>query len=183
VSTAVDWDAVRARLDEIGRALRSESSEGDARALLESRARALARRPAEPERGDELRLVTFELSGETYAVEARWVAEVARLERPTPLPGAELPLFALVAWRGELLPLIDLRALLGLSSTGDAAPAWMVVLGDGRPEVGVPIDEPGEFHVLRAGEVTPSPTPRPGVRGLTADAVVVLDGAAVLGAW
>ena len=178
--SAVDWDAVRGRLDEIGRALRRDVSEADARAVLESRARILARRPPEPERGDELRLVTFALAGETYGVEARWVAEVARLERPTPLPGAEPPLFALVAWRGELLPLIDLRALLRLSPSDGRTPGWMVVLGDARPEIGIPIDEPGDFRVVRAGEVRPGATPRPAVRGLTADAVVVLDRAAVL---
>ena len=181
--TRVDWAEVRRRVDAVGRAL---AGDGDdlperAREVLEARARALAVRPPEPPRGGEAHLVEFSLAGETYAVDPRHVVEAARAGRATPLPGARPPLVAVTAWRGELLPVIDLRAALGLSpAPGERE--WMLVLGTGRAALAVPVDDPGEFRVVPAASLLPPPEgeARRHVRALTPDAVAVLDAAALL---
>ena len=179
--STVDWEALKRRVEALGAAVRGEPASGDserARAVLEERARALAAPPPAPAAEDELALVTFEVGGETYAVETRWVVEVARLERWTPLPGAAPPLFALTAWRGELLALCDLRAMLGMAPAPPGE--WMVVLGARGPELALPADRPGSFRAVAAGEVREGGGARGCVRGLLADAVVVLDGAGLL---
>ena len=179
--STVDWEALKARVEALGAAVRGESASDDpekARVVLEERARALAAPPPAPAARDELSLVTFEVGGETYAVESRWVVEVARLERWTPLPGAHPPLFALTAWRGELLALCDLRAMLGLPPAPPGE--WMVVLGSRGPGLALPADRPGEFRSVSAGEVRDGEGARRHVRGLLPDAVVVLDGAGLL---
>lgn len=185
----VDWAEVRLRLDAAARSVvdagqaQDDDASARARAVLEERARALAVRPAgEEARGDEVELVTFTLAGETYAVESRYAVQVARAEGVTPVPGAPPPLVAVTAWRGDLLSIYDLRALLGLPSGGVGDAAWLVILGLGGPAFAVPADEPGEFRAVPAADVRPPAGTEAGryVRGLTPDAVVVLDAAALL---
>lgn len=182
----IDWDAVRARVDEVGRALSGTGalSPEEARRVLEERARRLARPAADAGAAPAgLEVVTFALAGETYAIEARWVVEVARLAHLTPLPGAEPPLFAVTAWRGDLLSLFDLRPVLGLSSRALDDLGWIVVLGSaGRAAFGVLADAPGEFRVIPPDEVRPpeGAARSPLVRGVTGDAVVVLEGEEVV---
>ncbi|HEX2205999.1 MAG TPA: chemotaxis protein CheW, partial [Longimicrobium sp.] len=144
----VDWDDVHRRMEAMLRAVAGggDASPDAAREVLEARARALAEPPPAPAEGGALRLVTFSLAGETYALESRHVVEMARLERPTPLPGAAPPLFAVTAWRGELLGIHDLRALLGLAPRAEGAGGWMVVLGEGAPALALAADAPGEFR-------------------------------------
>ena len=183
--SAVDWAAFREQVEALGRAVRGEEalSPERAREVLEARARALAAPPPEPAAAGETHLVTFRRAGETYALEARHVLEVARAGRLTPLPGAAPPLLAVAAWRGELLAVHNLRAMLGLPPAG-GEPGWMVVLGGERAALAVLADEPGDFLALPPEAVRKTDGERrTHVRGLTADAVVVLDGEGLLGEY
>ena len=177
----VDWEALHARMEAISRAVRGEEMTPErAREVLEARARALAAPPPEEAAKGEVHLVTWTLAGETYALETRHVREVARAGPLTPIPGAARPLWAVTAWRGELLAVHDLRAMLGLPSAPEP-PAWLVVLGEASAALAVCADQPGEFVALPPAAVRPPQGgARPFVRGLTMDAVVVLDGAAML---
>ena len=88
---AIDWAEVRQRLARAGAALEEalHPSPERAHAVLEERARALARAPAaRAAEAPGLLVVTFALGGEHYALEARHVREVSRLTDCTPLPGA-----------------------------------------------------------------------------------------------
>lgn len=180
-----DWAALRARVDALGAAQHGAAlTPEEARRVLEERARLLAR-PLEAEGAarDAVPRVTFALAGETYAVEAGCVVEVARLEHLTPIPGAEPPLFGVTAWRGDLLALYDLRSALGLPATALDDMQWIVVLGRGRAAFGILADRPGEMVEIAPAQVRPAgdAIPRsPLVLGLTPDAMVVLDGERLL---
>jgi purine-binding chemotaxis protein CheW len=182
---ATDWGQVRQRL---ARAAAEEGtsrlSPEQARAVLEERARALARVPDEvPAAGDVVEVVTFELGGECYAVEARLVREVVRLADCTPVPGAPEHLLGVANLRGAVLAVFDLRPLLGVAADAPPDLGRVLVLGDGQAELGAPADVVREVTRLRLDELHPPPPSAAGgglVRGVTAGAVVVLDGAALL---
>jgi len=156
----------------------------DVRALLEERARVLARPVASPLAGDALELMTFALANEVYAVESRYVAAVFQLIALSPLPGAEPPVFGVTAWRGELLTILDLRAALGLSVTTLNDLSRVIVLGEARPAFGVLVDAVRELVTLPASEVRDPPegvaAKREYLRGVTAEAVLVLDAGVLL---
>ncbi|HEX6533702.1 MAG TPA: chemotaxis protein CheW [Gemmatimonadaceae bacterium] len=148
------------------------------RALLEERARLLARASAAPApEGAWVRALVFLLGQETYAVETRWVFAVFRLAGITPLPGAEPPVYGLTTWRGEVLTVLDLRRTLGASWTALDDLSRVIVLGDQRPAFGILADEAREIRALPMADILPLPEARarPHLAGITRDAVLVLD--------
>ena len=52
--------------------------------------------------------LTFDLHGETFALEAELVREVLDLLPETPVPGAQPHVSAVINFRGRIIPLIDL---------------------------------------------------------------------------
>src|SRR5947208_3108843 len=88
---AIDWRQVRRRLDH---AIASTEGSGRlppdrARAVLEERARALARPPAAAiQAGEVLEVILFSFGDERYAIETRHVREVVRQGDCTPVPDA-----------------------------------------------------------------------------------------------
>lgn len=183
---AVDWTEIRRRVEAAGRALAggAGASPEQARQVLEERARALARPAAPPPTGDTLELMTFALANEVYAVESRYVAAVFRLTDLSPLPGAKSPVFGVTAWRGELLTILDLRAALGLSLAALNDLSRVIVLGKDRPAFGILADAARELVTLPAREVRDPPdwvaAQQEFLRGVTADAVLVLDAVKLL---
>jgi purine-binding chemotaxis protein CheW len=180
----VDWAVVRKRIAAAGedRGLSREAKE----VILTERARVLAR-PVEAavDTISDLRLATFALANERYGIEARLVVEISRLVDYTPLPHAPPHLVGVTNVRGEILPVFDLRALLGLSRRALDDLSRLVVLGKERAEFGILADSTREFVALSAMDLLPPPPTvsdgaRPYLRGVTKDALIVLDGSALL---
>ena len=105
----------------------------------------------------ELHLATFALTGERYGIEARHVMEISRLVDYTPLPHAPSHLVGVTNLRGEILPVFDLRALLGLSRRALDDLSRLVVLGHERAEFGVLADATRELVAISPREVLPPP--------------------------
>jgi len=147
------------------------------REVLEERARVLAR-PATTPAGDTMEVVTFGLAAETYAVESRYVLEVFRLKELARLPGAEPPVFGITVWRGELLTILDLRPVLGLSAAALSDMGRVIVLGRDGPAFGVLADQVHELFELPRLTVREPPhgvaLRRDYLRGVTGEAVIVL---------
>lgn len=177
----LDWAEIRERVEAAGRAVAGETAASPERMseVLEERARALARAAVPPPAGEALEVITFTLANEIYAVESRLVVAVFRLTDLSPLPGAEPPVCGVTAWRGELLTMLDLRPLLGLSPTALNDLSRVIVLGEERPAFGVLADAVRELVILPASEVREPPegtaAGREYLRGITGEAVLVLD--------
>src|SRR4051794_13858537 len=91
----------------------------DSRLILQARARALARRPEEaPAAGEMLEILEFTLASERYAVENRYVLEVAPLKELTPLPCTPPFVRGIVNVRGRILPVFDLKMFFDLPQKG-----------------------------------------------------------------
>lgn len=99
--------------DDLGEARAAESR----RALLEARARAAAEAP-EVARAAGERVVVFEVGGERYAVEADAVTLVLDAGSLGPLVGAPPWLIGAALARARIVPVLDLRQLLGLQRGG-----------------------------------------------------------------
>ncbi len=61
-------------------------------------------------------LVTFKLGLEEFAFHMDRVREILRVERPSEVPGTPKHVLGVLTVRGNILPVIDLRVLLGLSN-------------------------------------------------------------------
>jgi purine-binding chemotaxis protein CheW len=156
----------------------------DPRAVLEERARRLARPPAPPAAGATLDVITFQLANETYALESRYVLAVFRLADVSRLPGAVPPVFGVTAWRGDLLTVLDLRPILGLSEAALNDLATVIVLSAERVTLGILADAVRDVITLPAAAIR---EPAEGVaaqrtylRGMTGEAVLILDAQALL---
>jgi purine-binding chemotaxis protein CheW len=180
----IDWPSVRKRVEQAGieRVLTREEKD----AILVERARALTR-PLElaTERGTDVAIATFMLSSERYGIDARLVIEITRLADFTALPHAPVHLVGVTNLRGEILPVFDLRALLGLNRRSLNDLTRLVVLGQARPEFGILADSTRELVFLGDRHLLPPPESvseqgRHYMRGVTKDALVVLDGKVLL---
>lgn len=184
----MDWSEVYDRLGRVAEATRQalDPTPERALALMDERARVLARVPArDPEPSEILEVASFLLAGERYAIETRHITRVVRLTDFTPVPGTPAFLGGVVNLRGEILALIDLRAFFGIVGAGLTDLSRIIVLGRERNEFGIMADRVEEVSTLRVDEVLDAPATLPGggrapLLGVTADARIVLDGSALL---
>jgi chemotaxis signal transduction protein len=80
--------------------------------------------------------VLLRLGGSRFAVAMSDVAEVTALPSVTRLPGSPSWLVGVANWRGRMLPVIDIRTLVGVPVTPLASSARLVVVMSGiRGEV------------------------------------------------
>ncbi len=172
--------------------------------ILEERAHLLARTPQEETRGETVEMVVVALDTERYGIEIGIVSEIQSLGGLTPVPGVQSYWLGLVNLRSHLVPLLDLRAYLGLTPfpiserehKGEnhpkklAAPTHnkdaqipegqiMVVNSPGYP-VGLLVDNVIEVRELPRTEIGPplkkvTAAERKITEGLTSDLLTILD--------
>jgi purine-binding chemotaxis protein CheW len=185
---AIDWQAVHQRLARANTALADAGRLSPERAgeVMAERARTLARVPVlKAQTGDVLQLVSFALADERYGIETRYVREVLRFTDFTPVPGVPDFLVGVTKVRGEILAVIDLRKFLNVGERGLTDLSRVIVLGDERAEFGILADAVDEVIALRADEILEAPASVSGIgreylRGVTPDALIVLDGVVLL---
>ncbi|SRR6266487_3053087 len=86
------------------------------------------------------------LAEEKYAIQIDQVIQVARFGDLTAVPGSPAALLGVRNLRGQVLPVIDLAQLLGISGT--TQPAHLVVGTAGGRQAGLAIDEVTEIGEL-----------------------------------
>jgi purine-binding chemotaxis protein CheW len=185
---ATEWKALRQRLARAtaATAAAQELSPERAAEILRERAQALARAPAAAtRRGQTLHVAIFALAQERYALETAHIREVVRLTDFTPIPGAPAFVVGVINLRGEILAVIDLRQFLGVAVQGVTDLSRVLVLGHDRAEFGVLADAVHEVQALSSDDVLEPPGSVAGIgreylRGVTADALILLDGAVLL---
>jgi hypothetical protein len=151
-------------------------SEEPAARILAARAERLAAPPPAPGEA-ALAALAFDAGAERYAVPLAAVLRVERAVGFARLPGAPPGHLGLVNLDGRPCPLVDVPALLGVPGAAPAPRKWAVVLGGRAPDVALAADAVGIEQVpldLLGGAAGPR-------LGVTADARVILDPAALLG--
>jgi purine-binding chemotaxis protein CheW len=153
-------------------------SSAEARHVLEQRALELARVPGRRGRAGQ-NYLTFSVGEETFALPVSALLQVLRQPKVVPLPGSALPLIGVTGWRGDLLMVFDIAAV---PLSDDAATPYIVVLAN-DPPLGVRVDEVNDVVEVTTSAIqnlTAARAHRAYARGVTADALVVLDAAALV---
>lgn len=183
----VDWAALHARLERARNALaRGTQKDGEhATGVLAARARALAVRPPPAAPRETLDVVEFSIAGERYAIESAHVREVQQLRELTPLPGAARHVRGLVNLRGQMLAVVDLARLFELPERGLGDLNRTVVLSSQAMEFALLADRIAGVGKVALAAMRPSLPTLTGIRerylrGVTAEGLVVLDGAKLL---
>jgi len=111
-------------------------------------------------------VLTFDLDGETFALEAGLVREVLDIAPETAVPGAAPFVGAVINFRGRIIPLADLRLAFGLSRGETTLNSRIVVieydLGGEPTLIGVRADKVHEVTVIEGAEA--EEPPRVGLR-------------------
>jgi chemotaxis signal transduction protein len=97
--------------------------------------------------------VELRVGEERYALAVADARTVIPLAGVAPLPGAPAALLGVCALHGQLLPVLDLAALLGVSG---AAPRRVVISASGGVEAGLAVDD-----VLDVSELPAHAEPAP----------------------
>jgi purine-binding chemotaxis protein CheW len=124
---------------------------------------SLASRATSPTAGAPARapvsLLSFYLSQQEYALPLERVREIIALpDHISELPRPETAVLGVVTLRDRLLPLVSLRALLGLAGDQQRKRGKVVVMSIGEGAVGVVVDATREILRLDPEIVDPAPT-------------------------
>jgi purine-binding chemotaxis protein CheW len=182
----IDWPEVKARVTKAFERSVSESSPERVREVLVERARRLALAAEREEAAlDALEVLPFRLGREHYAIETRYAREVVRLTGFTSVPSTENFLLGVANLRGEIVPIFDLMRFFGFASQGLLDRSRVIVVGAAEVEFGIIADSVEAVSRLPVGALVADAAfegERGGecVRGVTRDAMIVLDGAALL---
>lgn len=184
MNRTVDWNAVKERLAKASASLEQSIAVSGERAaeVLEQRARALAQAHQAVDTTPRLRVLAFTVGAESYAIPATHVRGVLRLAELTPLPGAPAHVVGITNVRGEILPLFDLRPLLGRGTQALSDLAQLVIVGREQLELGLVADDARDIVDLPENDILPASLSGPDrdlVRGVTHDAVTILDAEAL----
>jgi purine-binding chemotaxis protein CheW len=106
-----------------------------------------------------LSFLSFELGGQEYAVPLESVNEIVALpDHVSEIPRAETGVLGVVTSRERLLPLVSLRALLGMpASPQPGQRSSVLVLSIGSGVVGIVADRMREILRVQAQQVDPAP--------------------------
>lgn len=113
-----------------------------------------------------LEVMTFDLNGETFALEASLVREVLDLVPETNVPGSPAFVASVVNFRGRVIPLADLRLAFDLKIEPTTRDSRIVVIEfdvDGEPTMlGLRADKVHEVTTIEPGSMLE--IPRVGLR-------------------
>lgn len=111
---------------------------------------------------DELEVLTFEIAGETFALEAFIVQEILDLLPETSVPGAKAFVGSVINFRGKVIPLADIRLAFGMEATKPTIDSRIIVIEieiEGEPVLaGIRTDKVNEVTTLLQSASEPPPS-------------------------
>jgi chemotaxis signal transduction protein len=119
--------------------------------------------------------IVFVVAGTSYAVPSHQVQHMEMVEQVTPVPNAPRFVEGVVFSRGQVVPVINLRARFGFERTTINQRARLLVIQHGSRNVGLLADEAREFITIADGSIQP---PGDAIGNLSGS---YLDGVATLG--
>lgn len=173
VKQEIDYAGLMRRLDDVrSLGLDDALTPEKRREVLASRARALAKSRDEV-RPAVLTVLTFQVGGERYAVPIEQVDHVLESRGLCSLPGAPRHVLGAIFSRSRVVPVLDLRQLLGLEGGGMSDLGKVVVVDVAGEGFGIAAEQvDGRQELLRT---TLSPPPPGPFLFLTPDRLTVLD--------
>ena len=115
---------------------------------------------------EELSVLTFNLNGETFAIEAIVVQEILDLLPETVVPGSMPFVGSVINFRGKVIPLADIRRAFGMIATETTIDSRIIVIEldiESEPTlIGIRTDKVNEVTTL--AKVASEPPPSVGMR-------------------
>jgi purine-binding chemotaxis protein CheW len=103
-------------------------------------------------------LLLLQLQHEWYALPGSAVRAVTRWRAPTPVPGAPATIPGIISQRGVVLPVVDVRPLLGLPDGPPERSARYVITHHGDVELALYVDGIHDLTDVPAAELEPPPS-------------------------
>jgi len=119
--------------------------------------------------------ILFGVAGTTYAIRSHQVLHIEMIDHVTPVPNAPVFVEGVVFSRGQVVPVINLRARFGFERAAITLRSRLLVVQHEGRRVGLLADESREF--IRISETAVRP-PQEAIGGLSGN---YLDGVATLG--
>lgn len=136
-----------------------------------------------------MQLLIVRLSNSRFAFRAADVREIVRAVAISPLPAAGSVVEGAINVRGQVIPVLDLRARFGLASVALAVEQHLVIVTAQSRDVAFRVDEAEDLvevadaDIASAGALTPTARHVAGVAALPDGAVVIADLATFLSRW
>ena len=136
----------------------TQSGERSLREILQERARILSEVPASEEKGGGISILSFQLGAELYGIELVYLTETRQSVPLRHVPCAPSHLAGIMSLRGELLPAVDLRPILGLpqQEPPKIAPALLILSLKGN-KLAVVVDQAQDILTFPVKELRPPP--------------------------
>ena len=136
-----------------------------------------------------MQLLTVRLADGRFAFRATDVREIVRAVAIAPLPAAGAIVEGAINVRGQVVPVLDLRARFGLPAEPLAIHHQLVIASSGGRDVAFRVDEAEDLievpdaDIVAPDALTPAARHVAGVAALSDGAVVIADLAAFLSRW
>jgi purine-binding chemotaxis protein CheW len=111
--------------------------------------------PAVEERGTPF--ILFELAGATYALPSDDIQQLDMVGAITPVPNAPSFVDGVVAVRGQVVPVVNLRTRFGFARAPLGVRSRILVVRSGGRTVGVLVDAAREFALIPGSAIRPPP--------------------------
>ena len=119
--------------------------------------------------------ILFSVAGTTYALRSGYVRHMEMVEHVTPVPNVPGFVDGIVSSRGQIVPVINLRARFGFERVAADMRTRLIVVDIGARVVGLLADSAREFITIRPDAIQP---PGQAIGGLSSQ---YLEGIATLG--
>lgn len=185
---SIDWDDIHRRLDSMKQVIEhlQTPDPDERRRILKERAELVALEK-EPGTGEEecFTVMEFLLAYEHYAIEIVHVKEVLRIRELTLLPGTPSFVLGIINIRGEIFSIIDLKTVFNLPDRGLPEFNTVIVMRDEARRFGIVVDSVIGIKKIFNSALKPPPATITGnragyIKGVTSEAVIVLDGGKIL---
>lgn len=111
---------------------------------------------------EEVEVLTFDIAGEMFALEAVRVQEILDLLPETTVPGAKAFVGSVINFRGKVIPLADIRLAFGMEATKPTIDSRIIVIEldiDDEPTLtGLRTDKVNEVTTLTKTAAEPPPS-------------------------
>ncbi len=149
----------------------------DLRELFSERARILSEVPAADESGEKIAALSFQLAGELYGIELKYLAETRQSMPLRRLPGVLPHLAGAMNLRGELVPVVDLGPILGLGPREmPAAVSAVLVLSVEGSKLALAVEQAKDILTFAAKDLQPPPVSLEPERAIFIRGAYLIDG-------
>lgn len=118
--------------------------------------------------------ILFDLAGTTYGVRSHAVQQMEMVEHITPVPNAAAFVEGIIFSRGQVIPVVNLRARFGFDKAPYDLKTRLVVISASGRSVGLIVDSAREFVALPTEEIHPPPEAISGLSGKYLEGIATL---------